>query len=181
MKSINRLAKKQTSSEGQSMDNDLHELFLDELQDMYHAENQITKALPKLIKAAESEELRAALEGHLDETKEQISRLEQVFESLGEKVKGKPCKGMKGILVEGDEMIKEMKGTSALDATLIAAGQKVEHYEIASYGTLIAWAEEMGHEEAVRLLKANLNEEKSADSKLTDIALAQANERAEQD
>lgn len=163
------------------MDNDLHELFLDELQDMYHAENQITKALPKLIKAADSEELRAALEGHLDETTEQIARLERVFESLGEKVKSKQCKGMKGILEEGDEMIKEMKGTSALDATLIAVGQKVEHYEIASYGTLIAWAEEMGHEEAVRLLKANLNEEKSADSKLTDIALSQANERAEQD
>jgi ferritin-like metal-binding protein YciE len=181
MKTINRTARNRTENDEQNMDNDLHELFLDELTDMYHAEHQLTKALPKMIRAAESEELRAALEGHLGETEEQITRLEKVFSALGEKAKSKPCKGMEGIVDEGEEMLKEMKGSAALDASLIAAGQKVEHYEIASYGTLVAWAEQMGHGEAVSLLRQNLDEEKAADEKLTDIALSLANQKAEQD
>lgn len=162
-----------------NMDHDLHKLFLDELADMYHAERQLTKALPKMIKAAESEDLRSALESHLSETENQVSRLEEVFGSLDEKPRSKPCKGMQGIVEEGESMIKEQKGTPAVDATLIAAGQKVEHYEIASYGTLVAWAERMGHAEAARLLKESLDEEKAADETLTEIAMSLANERAE--
>jgi ferritin-like metal-binding protein YciE len=161
------------------MDSDLHDLFLDELADMLHAERQITKALPKLIKAAEAEELRTALEEHLAETQEQIARIEQVFTSLDEQVQAKPCKGMQGILEEGDEMVKEMKDTAALDAAIISGGQKVEHYEIASYGTLVAWAEKMGHDEAARLLGESLAEEKAADEKLTEIAESLANEKAD--
>jgi len=176
----NNIAEDEDQEKGQAMDNDLHELFLDELADMLHAEQQITKALPKLIKVVEEEELRTALESHLEETKGQVTRLEQVFKSLDEKTKTKPCKGMKGILDEGDEMVKEMQGTAALDAAVIAAGQKVEHYEIASYGTLVAWAEQMNHSEAAQLLKENLQEEKAADEKLTDIARAVANAKAEE-
>jgi ferritin-like metal-binding protein YciE len=166
--------------ENQSSENDLHDLFLDELADMLHAEKQITKALPKLIKAAEADELRSALEEHLEETEEQITRIEKVFASLDEKPQAKPCKGMAGILEEGDEMAKEMKDTSALDAAIIASAQKVEHYEIASYGTLIAWAEQMGHDEASQLLNQILEEEKRADEKLTEVAENLANEKAEQ-
>jgi len=177
---MTRTKNRSAEDEGQEMNNDLHELFLDELADMLHAEQQITKALPKLIKVAESDELRTALESHLEETNNQISRLEQVFESLDEKSKAKPCKGMKGILEEGDEMVKEMKETEALDATIISAAQKVEHYEIASYGTLIAWAEQMGHGDAAQLLKENLQEEKNADEKLSEVALSAANQKAEQ-
>jgi ferritin-like metal-binding protein YciE len=170
----------QSESEPESeMDSDLHDLFLDELADMLHAERQITKALPKLIKAAEASELRTALQDHLAETQKQIARIEQVFASLDEKVEAKPCKGMQGILEEGDEMVKEMKGTTALDAVIIAGGQKVEHYEIASYGTLVAWAEKMGHDEAARLLGESLAEEKAADEKLTEIAESLANEKAD--
>jgi ferritin-like metal-binding protein YciE len=179
MNTMTRKKNDKTTDGAQTMDNDLHDLFLEELADMLHAEQQLTKALPKLIKAAESDELRTALENHLEETNGHISRLEQAFESLDEKVKTKPCKGMKGIIEEGDEMVKEMKDTGAIDATVIAAGQKTEHYEIASYGTLIAWAEQMGHADAVNLLKENLQEEKAADEKLTDIALAIANQKAE--
>jgi len=177
---MTRTKARTTEDEGRQMNTELHELFLDELADMLHAEQQITKALPKLIKAAKSDELRTALEEHLEETNNQISRLEQVFESLDEKAKAKPCKGMKGILEEGDEMVKEMKETEALDATIISAAQKVEHYEIASYGTLIAWAEQMGHGDAAQLLKENLQEEKAADEKLSEVALSAANEKAEQ-
>jgi ferritin-like metal-binding protein YciE len=168
----------ETESETE-IDSDLHDLFLDELADMLHAERQITKALPKLIKAAEAEELRTALQDHLAETQQQINRIEQVFASLGEKVEAKPCKGMQGILEEGDEMVKEMKDTTALDAAIISGGQKVEHYEIASYGTLVAWAEKMGHDEAARLLGESLAEEKAADEKLTEIAESSANDKAD--
>lgn len=161
------------------MDNDLHRLFLDELADVLNAEQQLTKALPKMAKAAQSEELREALESHLEETEEHISRLEQVFESLDEKVKSKTCKAMKGLLEEGDEIVKEQKNSDALDAGIIAACQKVEHYEIASYGTLRAWAEEMGHDEAVKLLTQTEEEEIAADEKLTEVAETVANPRAQ--
>ena len=160
----------------ETKDTELHELFLDELADILSAERQLTKALPKMAEAAESEELTAAFKSHLAETKNQITRLEQVFTSLDEPVKSKECKAMKGLLEEGKEMIEEMKDSPALDAALIAAAQKVEHYEIASYGTVCAWAELMGHEEAVGLLKATLDEEKAADQKLTTIAESAVNE-----
>lgn len=158
------------------MDSELHELFLDELADILNAERQLTKALPKMAKAAKSEELTAAFKSHLAETENQITRLEQVFASLDEPVKSKECKAMKGLLEEGKDLMEEMKDSSALDAALIAAAQKVEHYEIASYGTVCAWAEKMGHDEAVELLTATLDEEKLADEKLTAIAESTANE-----
>ena len=166
--------------ENSNLQNDLHDLFLDELADMLHAEKQITKALPKLIKATETDELRGALQDHLEETQNQVSRIEQVFASLDEKSATKPCKGMEGILAEGDELVSETKGTSALDAAIISAAQKVEHYEIASYGTLAAWAKELGHDKAAELLNESLAEEKAADEKLTEVAESVANEKAEQ-
>lgn len=167
---------KQTEDQDtETQDTELHELFLDELADIMHAERQLTKALPKMAKAAESEELTAAFESHLAETVNQITRLEQVFASLDEPVKSKECKAMKGLLEEGKDLMEELKDSSALDAALIAAAQKVEHYEIASYGTVCAWAERMGHEEAVELLTATLDEEKTADEKLTAIAESTAN------
>jgi ferritin-like metal-binding protein YciE len=169
----------QPESESEGMDTALHKLFLDELADVYHAEQQLTKALPKMIKAAESEELRQALESHLEETKQQISRLEEVAESLNETLKRKTCKGMQGIIAEGQEMLEEEEDSSALDAAIIAAAQKVEHYEIASYGTLCAWAELMGHDEAMQLLRQTLDEEEAADEKLTSVAESVANQRAQ--
>jgi ferritin-like metal-binding protein YciE len=168
----------QEDMEDTETESNLQELFLDELADVYHAEKQLTKALPKMIKAAQSDELREALEEHLDQTESQIERLDQVFASLDEKVKTKPCKGMQGIVEEGDELIKENKGTPGLDAAIISAAQKVEHYEIASYGTLAAWAEQMGNDRAAKLLQETLREEKEADEKLTDIAETLANQEA---
>ncbi len=175
-------SKRQTTMKQQQngdMDNDLHELFLDEIADITNAERQLTKALPKMAKAAESDELRQAFESHLEETEEQISRLEQAAQSLDESIKSKTCKAMKGLIEEAEEMMKEQKGTSALDAALIAAAQKVEHYEIATYGTLIAWAEQMGHSDAAGYFRTNLDEEKAADEKLTTVAESIANEKAE--
>jgi ferritin-like metal-binding protein YciE len=148
-----------------------HELFLDEMRDLYSAENQITKALPKLIKAASSSELGRALTNHLEETRRQIGRLERIFDGLGESPKGKKCTGMEGLIEEGDEHVKEVPEGSRRDAVIIAAAQRVEHYEIAGYGTAKAWAEEMGHGEAVSLLERTLDEEAAADEKLTGIAL----------
>jgi ferritin-like metal-binding protein YciE len=168
----------QSDSE-KGMDNELHALFLDELADVYNAEQQLTKALPKLAKAAQSDELREALEEHLEETEEHISRLEQVAESLDETLKRKTCKAMQGLIAEGDDIVKEQKNSSALDAGIIAACQKVEHYEIASYGTLVAWAEQMGHDDAVKLLRQTEEEEATADEKLTEVAENIANERAQ--
>ena len=157
---------------------DLEKLFMDELADIYNAEHQITKALPKMAKAAQSEELRSAFEEHLEQTKEQIQRLDEVFKSLGETPKKKTCKGMKGLIEEGTEMAEEFKDEAALDAALIASAQKVEHYEIASYGCLCTWAKELGHEEALDLLKENFNEEKETDEKLTDLAESSRNVEA---
>jgi ferritin-like metal-binding protein YciE len=162
------------------MDNDLHQLFLDELADIYNSEQQLTKALPKMAKTAKNDELREAFQQHLEETENHISRLEQVFESLGESMKRKKCKGMEGLVEEGEEVISEHKNTTALDAGLIISAQKVEHYEIAAYGSLCSWAEQMGHDDALDLLKETLDEEKMADEKLTEIAENIANTQAEQ-
>src|SRR5688572_12750037 len=148
----------------------LHDAFIDELRDTYDAEKQLTKALPKLAKAASNPTLRAAFESHLDETKGQVERLEQVFESLDEKVRGKHCDGIAGIIEEGKSIMEEDFDEETMDACLIAAGQRAEHYEMAAYGTLIAWAEAIGHTEAIRLLQQTLNEEKAADKKLSGLA-----------
>jgi len=165
----------ENSIPGRDLNTELHQLFLDELADILNAEMQLTKALPRMAKAAVTEELAEAFRSHLEETKVHITRLEEVFASLGEKVKTKTCPAMKGLIEEGEEMMEDLEDSSALDAGLIAVAQKVEHYEIASYGTVKAWAEQMGHAEAVQLLQATLDEEKAADSKLTDIAESVAN------
>lgn len=154
---------------------DLEKLFIDELSDIHDAENRLTKALPKMAKKAQSEELRSAFEEHLEQTKKQIQRLDQVFEMLGESNKKKTCKGMKGLIDEGEEVAEEFEDNAALDAGLICAAQKVEHYEIASYGCLCTWAEELGHDDALDLLKETLNEEKETDERLTELAESSRN------
>jgi ferritin-like metal-binding protein YciE len=156
----------------------LHDAFIDELRDAYHAEKQVTKALPKMIKAASSDELREAFENHLEETKGQIARLEEVFQSLDEPVKAKKCDGMAGIIEEGKSAMEEDFDDLTMDATLIASAQRVEHYEMAAYGTLVAWAEAMGHTEAARLLQETLEEEKAADKKLSGLAEGGINQSA---
>jgi len=156
----------------------LHDAFLDELRDTYDAEKQLTKALPKLAKAAASSNLRAAFESHLEETRGHVDRLERVFESLDEKPRGKHCDGIAGIIEEGKNIMDEEFDEATMDACLIAAGQRAEHYEMAAYGTLIAWAQSMGHNEAVSLLQQNLNEEKAADKKLSSLAEGGINQSA---
>jgi ferritin-like metal-binding protein YciE len=156
----------------------LHDAFLEELRDSYDAEKQLTKALPKLAKAAHSPDLRAAFETHLEETKGHVERLEQVFESLDEKAKGKHCEGIAGIIEEGKTIMGEDFDEATMDACLIAAGQRAEHYEMAAYGTLLAWAQGMGHAEAARLLQKILDEEKAADKKLTSLAEGGINQEA---
>jgi ferritin-like metal-binding protein YciE len=178
--STSRSSKSGMSEGSSDMNNDLHKLFLDELADIYNAEQQLTKALPKLAKTAKSDELREAFEQHLEETENHVSRLDQVFKSLGESTKRKKCKGMEGLIEEGEEVISEQKNSDALDAGLIISAQKVEHYEIAAYGSLCSWAEQMGHTEALELLRQTLDEEKAADSKLTEVAESVANTQAEQ-
>ncbi|MCU1303433.1 MAG: hypothetical protein JWQ87_3717 [Candidatus Sulfotelmatobacter sp.] len=148
----------------------LKELYIDELKDLYNAENQLVKALPKMAKAAASEELRSGFEQHLEQTKGHVGRLEQIFESLGESPKGKKCKGMEGLVEEGSEVIDEDLEDSVKDAGLIGAAQRVEHYEIAAYGTVKAFADTLGHSEHVSLLEETLEEEKETDEKLTDLA-----------
>lgn len=156
----------------------LHEMMLDEIKDLYHAEKQLTKALPKMAKAATNEDLREAFEMHLEETQEQITRLEEVFEALGEKVKAKPCAGMAGIIEEGKETMEEDADGAVMDAALIAAAQRAEHYEIGAYGTCIEWARLMGHTEVVALLEQTLEEEKATDKKLTMLAESEINQAA---
>lgn len=156
----------------------LHDAFLDELRDIYHAEKQITKALPKMVKAASDATLAQAFADHLLETEGQLARIEQTFDVLGETVKAKTCEGMKGILEEGNAIIQEEFDECAMDASLIAAAQRVEHYEIAAYGSLVAWARSMKHDEAADLLQLNLDEEKAADQKLTALAEGGINESA---
>ncbi len=157
----------------------LQDLFHDTLKDIYFAEKKILTALPKMAKAANSDELRAAFEKHEGETEGQVERLEQVFKIIGETPKGKTCAAILGILEEGQEIMKEYKGMPALDAGLLAAAQAVEHYEISRYGTLRTWAEELGHAQAVKLLDATLAEEKKTDSALTQLAEGSVNQHAE--
>jgi ferritin-like metal-binding protein YciE len=156
----------------------LHDMFIDELRDAYDAEKQLTKALPKLARAAVSDELREAFESHLTETQGHVTRLEQVFASLEEKPRGKHCDGIAGIIDEGKAVLEEDIEEDAVDACLIAAGQRAEHYEIAAYGTLVAWARTMEHTEAADLLEETLEEEKAADEKLTSLAEGGINEQA---
>jgi ferritin-like metal-binding protein YciE len=156
----------------------LHDAFIDELRDTYDAERQLLKALPKLAKASSSPELRAAFESHLEETRGQVERLEQVFASLEERARAKHCDGIAGIIEEGKNIMEEDFDEATMDACLIAAGQRSEHYEMAAYGTLVAWARAMGHTEAADLLQQTLDEEKAADEKLTAIAEGGINQEA---
>jgi ferritin-like metal-binding protein YciE len=148
----------------------LDDLLVHELQDIYHAEGQITKALPKMIKAASHPELRAAFEEHLQQTEGQIKRLDRVFELLGVPAKGRKCEGMAGIIAEGQKTLDENASADVLDAALIAAAQKVEHYEIASYGCVATYAELLGYDQVHELLGQNLDEEESTDERLSDLA-----------
>ena len=161
-----------------AQDKTLDDLFLDTLKDIYYAERQILKALPKMAKAASSSELRAGFEQHRDETETHVERLEQVFELLGKTPRGKTCDAILGILEEGKSIMDEYKGTSALDAGLVAAAQAVEHYEIARYGTLKTWANQLGMQDAVALLDATLKEETATDMKLSKLATTQVNREA---
>jgi ferritin-like metal-binding protein YciE len=156
----------------------LHDAFVDELRDAYDAEKQLLKALPKMAKAASSPELRSAFESHLEETRGQVKRLEQVFETIDEPVKGKHCDGIAGIIEEGKSVMEEDFDDATMDACLIAGGQRAEHYEMAAYGTLVAWAQAMGHNEAAMLLQETLDEEKAADEKLSDLAEGGINQTA---
>jgi ferritin-like metal-binding protein YciE len=156
-------------------DKDLNDLFLDTLKDIYFAEKQILKALPKMAKAATSDKLRAAFEKHHDETEGQIERLEQIFDLLEKPARGKTCDAIVGILDEGKEIMDEYKGTSSLDAGLLAAAQAVEHYEISRYGTLKTWATELGMKDAAKLLDETLNEEKKTDESLSTLAKSAVN------
>jgi len=150
--------------------NRLRHLYIEELKDLYSAENQLVKALPKLAKASASEDLREGLEGHLEQTKEHVARLEKIFKSLGESPKGKKCKGMEGLIKEGGEMIEEGLVPEELDAGLISAAQRVEHYEIAGYGCVSTYAKILEENQAESLLRQTLEEEKETDKKLTQLA-----------
>jgi ferritin-like metal-binding protein YciE len=148
----------------------LEDAFLDELRDLLSAERQLTKALPKMAKGASSAPLKEAFEHHLQETERQVERLEKVFESLGKSARAKRCDAMEGLVEEGKELLEHEAEPAVMDALLIASAQKVEHYEIASYGTLCTWAEMLGYREAVRLLKETMSEEVQADEKLTKLS-----------
>ena len=162
------------------MMNTLQDAFLHELKDIYHAEKQLTRALPKMAKAAEDEELRSLFEEHLEQTRQQIERLERVFEHVGKAARGEKCEGMAGIIEEGQSVMEQDAEPETLDAMLVGAAQKVEHYEIASYGTMCAWAEQLGMRDAATLLEQNLKEEKETDKKLTAFAEARKNAQAAQ-
>jgi ferritin-like metal-binding protein YciE len=158
--------------------NTLQDLFMKELRDVYDAERQLTKALPKMAKAAASDELRAAFETHRQETLGHVDRLERAFEELDSKARGEHCPGMAGIIEEGSELMQEDSDDDVLDAGLIAAAQRAEHYEIAAYGTLVSWAQTLGYGAVGNLLQQNLAEEKAADEKLTEIAEGMINDMA---
>ncbi len=179
------VSKKSNSNnkKNESMPNSVfHEFFVDELKDIYWAEKHLVTALPKMIKGATTQELKDAITEHLEETKNQVSRLEEVFESIGEKATAKKCDAMEGLLEEGKSILEDTEKDSMVrDAGIILASQKIEHYEIATYGTLVAFARKMGHDEAVHLLEVTLAEEKGADDKLTNIALDHINEEAVQE
>ena len=155
------------SKDIQTMD----DLLLHGLQDIYYAENQIVKSLPGMIDKATNRELSKGLTDHLEETRNQIARLDQVFQKLGEQPQGVKCPAIDGLISEADEVAGEVADKEVLDAAIVGAAQSVEHYEIARYGTLIAWAESIGHDDIIRLLTTNLNEEKAADKKLSTVAL----------
>ena len=157
---------------------DLSDLFVDTLKDIYYAEKQIYKALPKMAKAAASDELRAAFEKHHGETEGQIERLEQIFELIGKPARGKKCDAIEGIIDEGKEIMEEYADTPALDAGLLAGAQAVEHYEISRYGTLKTWANQLGHKNAVKLIDQTLAEEKKTDEALSKLAVSAVNAEA---
>ena len=156
----------------------MEDLFIHTLQDVYYAENQIVKSLPKMIEKATNRELASGLRTHLAETEHQVSRLEQVFKALGESPKGTDCPAIDGLIKEADDVAGEVDDKKVLDAAIIGSAQAIEHYEISRYGTLIAWAEELGHDNVIRFLKANLIEEKAADKKLNALAEAKLNRKA---
>ena len=156
----------------------LEKLFLEELKDIYNAEKQLTRALPRMAKAAESPQLQQAFTSHLKETEGQIQRLERVFKELGQAARGKKCKAMEGLIEEGKELMEEESEPQVLDAALIGAAQKVEHYEIAAYGCLSTYAELLGYSESAQLLRQNLQEEEAADKKLNALAEGGINESA---
>ena len=157
----------------------LDDLFLDTLKDIYYAEKQILKTLPKMAKAAQSEELKAGFEQHAQETEGQVERLEQIFEIIGKPARGKTCDAILGIIEEGKEIMTEYKGTQALDAGLASSAQAVEHYEIARYGTLKTWAQQLGHNDVVKLLDETLQQEIATDKKLTQVAESVVNQKAQ--
>src|SRR3954462_9427874 len=157
----------------------LDDLFHDTLKDIYYAEKKILTALPKMAKAAQNEDLKAAFEKHEGETEEQVARLEKVFETIDEKPQGKKCPAIDGIIDEGKEIMDEYKGSPALDAGLLSAAQAVEHYEITRYGTLVTWANELGNQEAAQLLKATLGEEEATDEALSELAETCVNQEAQ--
>ncbi|MDH4441779.1 MAG: DUF892 family protein [Rhizobium sp.] len=157
----------------------LDDLFHETLKDIYYAERKILKALPKMARAAQDEQLKAAFQQHKDETEGQIERLQQVFEIIGKRPRAKTCAAIEGILEEGEEIMEEFKGAPALDAGLLAAAQAVEHYEISRYGTLRTWAEQLGYAEAVTLLDATLQEESKTDAALTKLAKKAVNSAAQ--
>lgn len=156
----------------------LEDMFLMMLKDIYHGEKQILKALPKMAKQAESERLKKALQRHLEETKGQVERIENVFKLLGKPARGETCEAIKGLIEEGEEIMEKADSGPVCDAGMIAAGQAIEHYEMARYGTLVAWAKQLGLVEASKLLEETLAQEKSADSKLNEIALGEVNRKA---
>jgi ferritin-like metal-binding protein YciE len=159
----------------------LRKLMEDQLADIYYAEKQVLKALPKMAKNATNEDLSAAFTAHAEETETQIERLEQMFEAMGLPAKGKKCPAIDGILEEGKEIMEEFADDAALDAGLVAAAQKVEHYEIASYGSMVAWAEQLGLDDVLSLLNETLEEEKATDEKLSEIAESVVNIEADED
>jgi ferritin-like metal-binding protein YciE len=156
----------------------MEDLFLHTLQDVYYAENQIVKSLPKMIEKSTNRELATGLRNHLAETEQQVSRLDQVFKALGQTPTGTDCPAMDGLIKEADNVAGEVDDKKVLDAAIIGSAQAIEHYEISRYGTLIAWAEELGHDNVLRFLKANLKEEKAADKKLNMLAEAKLNRKA---
>ncbi|MBX9454859.1 MAG: ferritin-like domain-containing protein [Rhizobium sp.] len=157
----------------------LADLFYDTLKDIYYAERQILKALPKMARAAQSEKLKQGFQLHKEQTEGQIERLQQVFEIIGKRAQGKTCEAIQGIIAEGEEIMEEFKGTVALDAGLISSAQAVEHYEIARYGTLSAWAKQLGYKDAVPLLEATLKEESQTDETLSKLAETAVNAAAQ--
>ena len=173
-----RKTAKRPASRQPGKQKDLGDLFLETLKDVYHAEKQLIRALPKMAKAARSPELRRAFETHLDETQVQAERLEKIFQMSGQRAQTKPCHGMMGLVEEGAEVMSEFKGSDALDAGLVGAAQAVEHYEISRYGTLKSWAEQHGMQEVAALLEQTLAEEKRTDELLTRIAESAVNRKA---